>query len=252
MSDQALPAGLARLWRLAGPARQGRPAALDLDRIVSAAVDLADQDGLPAVTLDKVARQLGVTKMALYRYVGGKDGLVELMVDHAMTPPPAPRAGSGPWRAELGDLAHALRELYTRRGWLLAAPISGPPRGPRSIAWMDALLHTLRTVDVDWGVKLNVLLVLDSYVRQACLVEQQLRAGRGERRQVDVEHDYGAALARLVDPRRFPDAARMFAANPFPADNPPGRDIAAEDFRFGLTLVLDGIAAAVERTSTPA
>ncbi|WP_198037011.1 TetR/AcrR family transcriptional regulator [Nocardia sp. BMG51109] len=248
MSEETIPVELARLWRLPAPHRQGRPPALDVDRVVAAAVELADDQGLAAVTLDKVARTLGFTKMALYRHVGSKDLLVELMVDAAVGAPPDIRRPPRQWRAALTDCALALRERYTRRGWLLQAPTAGPPRGPHLIGWLDVQLRALREADLDRGTKLGLLMPLDGYVRQACLQEQQMRAARGERDQADVEYEYGAALARLIDPRHFPDAAELFAADPFPESAAPGRDIAAEDFRFGLDVVLDGIAAALTRT----
>ncbi|MBB5917301.1 AcrR family transcriptional regulator [Nocardia transvalensis] len=243
----AVPAELARLWRLPAPQRQGRPPALDAETVVAAAVALADARGLAAVTLDKVAQTLGFTKMALYRHVGSKELLLELMSDAALGPAPDIRYPPPRWREALTACALALRERYSGRGWLLQIPISGPPRGPHVIDWLDVQLRALRGADLDWGTKLSLLMPLDGYIRQACLQEQQMRAARGERDQADVEFEYGATLARLVDPERYPDAAQVFAANPFPESVDPGRDIADEDFRFGLEVVLDGIAAALGR-----
>ncbi|RDI67807.1 TetR/AcrR family transcriptional regulator [Nocardia pseudobrasiliensis] len=247
MSDRPVPAALARLWRLPVPARQGRPPVLDVDRIVTAAVELADRHDIAAVTLEKVAQTLGFTKMALYRHVGSKDELLTLMVDHALGSPPDDLGAQEDWRASLTAYAHALRAVYTARGWLLRVPIAGPPQGPNTIAWLDAQLRALRDIDLDAGTALGLLMVLDGYIRQSCLLEQQLRTGRGERRQDDVEYEYGRTLARLVDPDRFPDAARLFGSDPFPVPGAPERDPAEEDFRFGLHVVLDGIAAALHR-----
>ncbi|WP_280362875.1 TetR/AcrR family transcriptional regulator [Nocardia wallacei] len=243
----AVPAELARLWRLPAPHRQGRPPTLDVETVVAAAIELADRQGLAAVTLEKVARALGFTKMALYRHVGSKDRLLELMADRAVGAPPDIHHPPRHWRAALTECALALRECYARRGWLLHVPLSGPPRGPHSIGWVDVQLRALRGTTLAEVTKLALLMPLDGYVRQACLQEQQMRAGRGERDQAAVEFEYGATLARLVDPDRYPYAAKLFAAAPFPEPAAPGRDIAAEDFRFGLDVVLDGIAAALAR-----
>ncbi|RDI55885.1 TetR/AcrR family transcriptional regulator [Nocardia mexicana] len=247
MSEQAIPAELARLWRLPPPQRQGRPAVLDVDQVVAAAIDLADRSGLAAVTLEKVAQTLGFTKMALYRHVGSKEQLLELMADEAIGAPPDIRRAPRQWRAALTECALALRERYARRGWLLHVPISGPPQGPNMIGWMEAQLRALRGADLDWATKLGLLMPLGGYVRQACLTEQQMLASRGGRDQADVEHEYGAALARLIDAERFPESAKLFAANPFPESVEPDHDMAAADFRFGLDVVLDGIAAALAR-----
>ncbi|MBF6175726.1 TetR/AcrR family transcriptional regulator [Nocardia blacklockiae] len=250
MSDEqapAVPADLARLWRLPAPHRPGRPPELDVDTVVTAAVQLADEHGLAAVTLEKVARALGFTKMALYRHVGSKEQLLELMTDQALGPPPEVRRPPARWRAALTDCAVALRERYARRGWLLQVPLSGPPRGPHQIGWVDVQLRALRGADLDELTKLGLLMPLDGYVRQACLQDQQMRAGRGERGQAEIEAEYGATLAALVDAERFPYAAKLFAAEPFSDPGEPSRDIAEEDFRFGLDVVLDGIAAVLAR-----
>ncbi|MBF6327776.1 TetR/AcrR family transcriptional regulator C-terminal domain-containing protein [Nocardia transvalensis] len=242
-----MPPALMRMWRLTGPARQGRPPALDIDRVVTAAVELADREGLSAVTLEKVAQALGFTKMALYRHIGSKDELLELMADQALGFPPNIRPASGDWRAGLSAGASALREIYTRREWLLQIPASGPPRGPHAIAWLDMLLRPLRDTPVGSGTKLGLLVLLDGYVRQSCLLERQLRTGRGSRDQATVEYEYGVTVARLIDADRYPEAAKAFATNPFLPASEPGRDVASEDFRFGLDVVLDGIAAAITR-----
>lgn len=96
--DDKVPVGLARLWRLPTESRLGRPAELDVEQVVRAAVELADRDGLAGVTLAKVAKELGYTTMSLYRHVGSKEELLVLMGDAATGPartfPPAPRSGA--------------------------------------------------------------------------------------------------------------------------------------------------------------
>ncbi|MFB4289794.1 TetR/AcrR family transcriptional regulator [Nonomuraea sp. ATR24] len=85
-SDDFVPPALRRLWRLPESSRLGRPAALDVDLVVAAAVEIADRDGLGGVTIPKVAKSLGFTGMSLYRYVGSKDELLTLMADAAAGP----------------------------------------------------------------------------------------------------------------------------------------------------------------------
>ncbi|RZQ64913.1 TetR/AcrR family transcriptional regulator [Amycolatopsis suaedae] len=241
-----MPAGLARLWRLPAPSRLGRPAALDVDSVVTAAVDLADRDGLDGVTLQKVAQVLGFTKMSLYRHVGSKDELVELMADHATGA--APDLGAGHWREGLRRWAAAIRARYALHPWLVGVPVAGPPRGPNAVGWMDALLRTLRDTGLDPGTKVGVLNVVSGYVRQALVLEGQLAAGRAATglSQEQVERDYGRSLAGLVTPDRFPDAAELFTARVFEPE--PGAD-ADGDFAFGLELILDGVAAAIDAVS---
>lgn len=239
-----MPAALARLWRLPAQPRLGRPAELDVERVVRTAVELADHAGLAGVTLSKVAKELGFTGMSLYRHVGSKDELLVLMGDLAIGPAPDIGAGAG-WRAGLRQWALALRAVYARRPWLAELPLSGPPSGPNAVSWMDAALRIMDGTELDWASLVGVQTVLSGYVRNASLAAGQLAQGRRDTGmdQTQVEQAYGRALARLVDPERFPHAARLFASDVF---EPHGDDGSVDhDFAFGLELVLDGVAAAV-------
>ncbi|WIV59901.1 TetR/AcrR family transcriptional regulator [Amycolatopsis nalaikhensis] len=239
MGDRELPAALGRLWRRPASPRLGRPAELDVDRVVRAAVELADHGGLDGVTLQKVAQSLGFTKMALYRHVGSKDELFELMADHATGP--APDLPEEPdWRDGVRRWANAVRARYAEHPWLVEVPLSGPPRGPNAISWVDALLRALSDTGLDLATQAGVLNVLSGHVRNAAVLARQY--GRVD--QAEVERDYGRALAELVEPDRFPHAAGLFTAAVFEA--PPGNP-ADHDFTFGLELILDGVTAAINR-----
>lgn len=247
MADD-VPADLARLWRLPTSTRRGRPAELDVERVVGAAVDLADHEGLDGVTLQKVAQTLGFTKMSLYRHVGSKEELLELMTDHATGS--APRLNADNWRDGVHRWASAIRARYAEHPWLVEVPIAGPPRGPNAIGWMDAFLRVLRDTDLDPRTKGGVLVVVSGYVRNAILQGRQMAEGRSGTglSQADVEQNYGHALAALVRPERFPEAAPLFAAGAFESE--PGEDPEDQDFTFGLNLILDGVEAAIARRTS--
>lgn len=100
VEDQA--GTVALLWGARPQPTRGPKPALSLERIAQAAVQVADADGLAAVSMQRVATELGVTKMALYRYVPGKAELIALMVDTAAGQPPLLDRGAGGWRAQLG------------------------------------------------------------------------------------------------------------------------------------------------------
>jgi AcrR family transcriptional regulator len=276
-----VPAHIARLWRLRSASRLGRRAVLDVDQVVGAAVALADREGLAGVTLPKVASELGVTPMSLYRYVGSKDELLALMVDQASRPAdgdadsgvggepggdedgdtsPGSEAGENasgdpPWRVALRRWALDVRDMYRRHPWLVAVPVQGPPSGPHELARLDSALATLRGTHLGWAAKVGTVTLVSGYVRNASQLVSDMseaRAGSGLE-QGEAEQAYGRAMARLVRPERFPEAAALFGSGLFEQEQDPTAQVRPtdpdHDFRFGLETILDGVAAAVERAA---
>ncbi|MBM0231955.1 TetR/AcrR family transcriptional regulator C-terminal domain-containing protein [Micromonospora sp. STR1_7] len=244
-----MPVRLRRLWGRSESSRLGRPAALDVNRIVGASVEIADRDGLGGVTLPKVAKSLGFTGMSLYRYVGSKDELLELMADAALGPPP--NVPVDDWRRGLRSWAFEHRAVFDRRPWLTRVPTSGPPSGPNQIAWMEVGLAVLSGTRLDWAHKVGVLSLISGYVVQFVRQYNDLAEGRAEGQgQADAERDYGPALVRLVEPERFPETARLFSSTLFeaPPSDTPDSAIADADFTLGLNLILDGVAVRIERS----
>jgi len=110
--------------------------------VVGAAVSLADEAGLDAVSLRRVAARLGVTPMALYRYVEGKDDLLDAMADRLYESLALPD-GDAEWWDALAELARSTRRTLLARPW--AAPLFARPlRGPHAHAVDDALQRSLR------------------------------------------------------------------------------------------------------------
>ncbi|MFI0733270.1 TetR/AcrR family transcriptional regulator [Streptomyces sp. NPDC021225] len=246
-SEDFIPAPLRRLWGISESSRLGRPAVLDVNLVVAAAVEIADRDGLGGVTLPKVAKSLGFTGMSLYRYVGSKDELLTLMADSALGAPPA--MDTDDWREGLRGWAFAQRAVFRRRPWLTRVPTSGPPSGPNQIAWMEAALAIMSRTRLDWAHKVGVLSLISGYVVQSVRQYSELAEGRAEGQgQADAEREYGRALARLVEPERFPETARLFSSTLFeaPPSDTPDEAIADADFSLGLELILDGVAVRVE------
>jgi AcrR family transcriptional regulator len=238
---------LDRLWGTdRSPSRLGRPAELDLRRILEMAVTLADAGGLTAVTLPKIAAALGVTGMSLYRYIGSKDELLVLMTDTGLGLPPELELTTVGWRDGLRGWALAEHNLYRRRPWLTRVPISGPPSGPNALAWMEAALVALRDTGLGPAAKVRILGLISGYVRQSSTLTQDLAAGRAPATsQAEQEQAYGNALANRVTPERFPEAAKLFASDVFNPADPPTE---GSDFTLGLELILDGIAAQLPET----
>ena len=241
-----LPLELRRLWGLATTARRGRPATLDVRRVVRTAVTLADRHGLDGVSLPRVASELGYTAMSLYRYVGSKDQLLTLMRDEAVGDPPVIDTSPAAWREGLRRWARAERRLYRRRAWLARLPIA-PPAGPNGIGWMECALHVLRGTGLGWAEKVGVLVLLSGMVRHTTLLAQDLEHGWAAARlgQAQAERRYSRSLKALIDPDRFPETAALLASDILEA--PPARADAIDDpdFAFGLERILDGVAIAV-------
>lgn len=252
MTDNAVPDFFRRLWRLPeAPQQRGRKSTLDVDTVVSTAVRLADAGGLEAATLPKVALELNVTAMSLYRHIGSKHELLQLMMDAASEPSaPAPGPSNG-WCDGLRQWATDLWSLYRERPWIPRVPIYRAPSGPHQIAWLERGFEQLASTELDWDEKLTALTLLSGFVRQSSLLQHELEEGReAGQAQSESEREYGQALHLLVDAERFPQTAAMLASPVFAAER-TGPDETDRDFLAGLEVLLDGLAsrAAAEPSS---
>jgi hypothetical protein len=176
------------------------------------------------------------------------------MQDFAIGAPPKIKSRPDGWRSGLRRWARAQRLLNHRRPWLAQVPISGPPSGPNQIAWMESALHVLRTSGLAWGEKLGLLMLISGYVRNETLLSQDLQRGRASLGldQAQAERRYGRSLAKLIDPDRFPETARLLASGLFEQTRArTSADPTAEpDFTFGLERILDGAEAVIGRRRT--
>ncbi|MGX2996066.1 TetR/AcrR family transcriptional regulator [Streptomyces sp. JNUCC 64] len=248
--DPGLPASLETAWGLRErPAKGPRPG-LGLDRIVGAAVALAAREGVDAVSMGRVAKELGASTMALYRYVAAKDELYVLMADAGVgAPPPLPEHVTG-WRELLTTWAYAQREALARAPWLLRLPVTGPPVTPNQVAWMERGLAALDGTGLRGAERLGVLTLVGGFVRTqatltADLADALARAGDDPGQALT---RYARVLRRFTDPVRQPALTRLLDAGVFDGlDEDPDAD-----FRFGLERVLDGLAPLVARRTDPA
>lgn len=252
-----LPDDLARLWRrpTGSGSRLGRPAALDVERVVTTAVALADRDGLGGVTLPKVAEALGVTGMSLYRHVGSKDELLNLMGDTAFAVGYIGDAPVATWQDGLQQWARSLWTAYQAHRWLADLPFSSPPRGPNAMAWMDAGLRAMRPLPLEPMVKVGILTLVSGYVNTSARMAVELESSWRQGGDIDpalAAREYGRQMAELVTPDRYPDAAELFSAGTFDnAAAPPTAapaDPAEANFVFGLEVLIRGI----DATTPPA
>jgi len=207
------------------------------DDVVQAAIQIADEEGLSAVTMHAVAARLGFTTMAIYRYFPNKEALYDAIVDAGMGRPPRLTEPRGNWRAEVARWAHAKRAMLCARPWLAELPFVAAPHGPNWLRWLEAVVDSLSSTGLSSADMGEMLSIIDGYTRGASDTAISLARARA-RGASDQEWAaaVGADLGRAIGDARFPKFAALITA---PSDGKP-RSM-EESFDFGLQRVLDGI-----------
>ncbi|PPK66401.1 TetR/AcrR family transcriptional regulator [Actinokineospora auranticolor] len=247
------------LWRKQNqaPVRNGRRD-LSVDRIVGAAIEVADTEGLIALSMRRVADKLNVGTMSLYTYVPGKAELIDLMLDtvYAETAksgdgaePGGAGSGAGDaaapgWRGELHRVAHANWALYHRHPWMLRVGVSRPPLGPNVMAKYDRELGTIADIgltEVEMDTVLNLVIGHAETTARRALEATATESDTG----VSDEQWWQAhspVLNTLMDASQYPRAAAVGAA--VGAVHGTAYD-SSHNFEFGLARILDGVEALV-------
>lgn len=220
--------------------KRGRKPTIDAADITRAAIAIADAEGLTAVSMARVAQEMGNATMALYRHVKSKDELLALMADAAFEDPPA--LPDGGWRDKFEVWAKALLAGIRRRPWFLQIPLGGPPSGPRSLAWFDSALGALDDTPLEPAEKVGVVMSLMTFVHGEAWLSVALTQGF-ENDPAQFSRQYAQRLRETVDPRRMPALAKIVASGVFDVDNLVDADDMAAEFDFGLHLFLEGVAA---------
>jgi AcrR family transcriptional regulator len=205
-----------------------RPA-LSLDRIVAAAVEVADAEGLAGLSMRKVAERLGFTSMALYRHVPGRGHLVDLMRDAVLGQPV--EASGGDWRSRLADFARQALELRKRHSWL--AEVRG-----RHVPGPNALAHYEHALGILVGTGLTPAEVVAAVGLVARFVDAEalalVEAARAEESTgVSDDEWWGARDTLYARFDRYPVLTGLWEAGGF--------DQSVSPFGFGLERLLDGI-----------
>ena len=214
------------MWGLRERLNRGPRPELSLDAIIRAAIGIVDAESLSSLTMNRVATELDVTTMALYRHVPGKDELIDLMIDAALGTPPEP--GGRDWQAEIVEWARASLGLFEARPWLLESVMRRAPIGPNWAAWLNAALQALSGSGLTASEMVPTVLLIDGHVRSAA--QATLGAtGTGE-----WAENFGTMLQRVsVDPR-YAALARVAGGSGFDQSE-------QSSFEFGLQRILDGV-----------
>lgn len=217
--------------------RAERPA-LDRAAITRAAISLADEHGLDAVSMRRVAEQLGAGAMSLYWYVSSKEDLYELMFDEVVGEIRLPRKWSGDWRADLAKSARATRRILRRHPWVMLIGVQ-PGLGPKTQAWGQAYLSVFADHDLDMRTRVNILAAINNYIfgfvhREVAWEQLRQRSGRTSDEWTKRLADYSRDVA-VSEPDVADEITSRFELH------------GDASFEFGLTCMLDGIAAHLER-----
>lgn len=158
------------LWGVDVATNRGPKARWRLQDVAQAAVDIADEDGLDAVSLARVAKKLELTTTSVYRYADSKATLVDLMVDLAVGD--APELPDGDWQHGCRAWVRLLAARFAEHPWLSDIRATGMPRQPNAYAWIDLLV---RSVPTNTGIDaLRVALLLEGLVRNNAALEHSL------------------------------------------------------------------------------
>ncbi|GAA1305405.1 TetR/AcrR family transcriptional regulator [Pseudonocardia xinjiangensis] len=237
MTDEPPPVIWARL------SSQGRGPARTLDHtaITAVAIALADEEGVDAVSMRKVAARMDHSPMSLYRHVGSKDDLTELMYDAVLGELDLTGIPSGSWRADIARLAHEMRRLHHAHPWI-ARFGHRPTLGPNAQRFRETGLACVDGLGLDIDAMMDVLATALQFTRGFVVqelgeVEAQRHTGldfAGYQRQV------GPFITQLLQGGALPYLKRLILE----AEDHPDPDVV---FERRLTMVLDGLAAAIGR-----
>lgn len=239
-----LPQALAIAWGLQEEPQRGPARGLTHARIVAAAIEIADAEGLGAVTMQAVAKSLGFTTMSLYRYVSGKEDLVRLMQDAALTSADTVELPDD-WREALRTWAGMIRDAYRAHPWVLEIP-----RGqlsvlmPASVRAADLGLAALSGLDLADDEKIAAILLISQHVVSMVELERSLAAEGGP----VVTPEGAEALREVVTAERYPHLAPVMARGGYIAAGEGVEPESVDDeYEFGLDMLIAGLESLARR-----
>ncbi len=203
---------------------------LNRDRVLLAAVALADEGGIQSLSMRKLGGELGVEAMSLYNHVANKDDLLNGMIDAVFSEIDLP-SDAADWKTAMRQRAVSAREVLSRHPWAIALMESRSTPGPATLRHHDTVIGTLRNAGFTIEMAAHAYSALDSYIYGFALQEASLPFDTGEET---------AAVAQTILARFPADDFPHLAELTFEHVMQPGYDYGTE-FEFGLDLILDGL-----------
>ena len=222
---------------------RGPQPAYSRDQIAAAAVKIADAEGLQAVSMRRIAGELGSGATSLYRYIAKKDELLDLMSEAVLEVERLPKA-SGNWRADLRKIAYHMRAMSLRHPWTIGISTSRSALGPNTLRCLELTLSVIDNLGLDIDEMLVISNTLFTFVRgyaagEVAEVEASRRSGLNREQWMRSRAEHTQAILRTG---KYP----MFARVVKDARAPHDPDASAHGFAAGLEHLLNGIEARVE------
>lgn len=214
-------------------ARKSRTA-LSRERILRAALTLADKNGIGSLTMRKLAETLGVEAMSLYNHVASKDELLDGMIDLVFAEIELPRDAD--WKTAMRQRAVSARRVLSHHHWAIGLMESRRTPGPATLRHHDAVIGCLREAGFPISLVAHAYALLDSYVYGFALQEASLPFETGEQ-----TAELAESILANLSPDQYPYLKELTAEHVLQ----PGYDYANE-YEFGLDLILDGLDSARE------
>ena len=209
--------------------RARRRARLNRDKVVQAAIDLADTDGIESLSMRKLGVALGIEAMSLYSHVANKGEVLDGMIDAVFGEIDAPSSRIN-WKSALRRRAISIRQVMARHPWAIGLMESRTARGPATLRHHDTVIGMLREAGFSIELAAHALSALDSYIYGFALQERNVPSVTGET----------ARLAQLLLTQLSSDEYPHLAELTVKHVLQPGYDHGNE-FEFGLDLILDGV-----------
>jgi len=203
---------------------------LSRERVVRAAMALADAGGIDALTMRRLGDELGVEAMSLYKHVANKDDLIDGMTDAVFAEIELP-SGATDWRTAMRERAVSVRAALSRHPWATPLMQSRTSPGPATMRHHDTVIGTLRTAGFSVALTAHAFSALDSYIYGFALQQRSLPFETGEQ-----TAELAEAILAQFPAEAYPHLAELTVQHVLQ----PGYDY-GDEFEFGLDLVLDGL-----------
>lgn len=240
--EAILPPGVAISWGLVKPSQRGPKRELSTEQIIEAAIEIADKDGLAALSMSRLATALGFTPMSLYRYIPSKDDLLLLMQDSVSKISFPASEEDTDWRKGMFDYVKTSINVFVEHPWFSDIPIAGTPITPNQLKMVDLALRTMRNLPLNDYEKMSIVLLLSGYARWCGIITKDMNMAIKAGKSMDAFSglDYSSTLKKLVTPDQFPDLYPVLMSGAYTEEN-KGENTVGDDFDFGLERILDGI-----------